>query len=318
MILQRMGVPIYLQVKNHVLDKIKSGFYRPGEKIPTERELSTELGISRNTVSAAYKELLLEGVLEARQGRGTFVKGATADLEGEGSGSKRERLVKIIDEAMAKVVELGFSVEQFAAIASIRAKEKTEAVKQLRVAVVECAPEYVQRFISQLGQAANVSFEPVLLAELLERRISVTLLEACDLIVTTLEHQHAVASVVGSTNKMVAVAAVPNLDAIIKLARLPVNSEVGVLARTREFAERIDSLARKMAVNQLDFAFLGTEDMEEVRSFIKQHSVLVVSEEREHLARRWATEEQEIITFYYEIDRGSLNQVMLKLVTHVL
>ncbi|HEY3425473.1 MAG TPA: winged helix-turn-helix domain-containing protein, partial [Negativicutes bacterium] len=74
MIIQRLGVPIYLQVKSYIMDKIKAGEYQPGAKIPTERELSAELGISRNTVSAAYKELLLEGVLEACQGRGTFVK----------------------------------------------------------------------------------------------------------------------------------------------------------------------------------------------------------------------------------------------------
>lgn len=318
MILQRVGVPIYLQVKTYVLDKIKSGVYRPGTKIPTERELSGELGISRNTVSAAYKELLLEGVLEARQGRGTFVKAETDGNEGEATGSKRERLVKIIDEAMAKVVELGFTVEQFAAIASIRAKEKTEAVRQLRVAIVECAPEYIRRFIGQLGQVANVHFEPVLLSELLQGKVPVTLLEACDLVVTTLEHQAAVSSVMGTSSKLLAVAAVPNLDAIIKLARLSVDSKVGVMARTKEFADRIHALTRKMAVNRLEFDFSDTEDADEIRSFISRYKILVVSEEREHLARRWAEEGQEIITFYYEIDRGSLNQVMLKLVTQAL
>src|SRR5665647_2214332 len=101
MIIQRIGIPIYLQVKDLVLGKVKSGEYQPGFKIPTERQLSTELGISRNTVSAAYKELLLEGILEARQGRGTFVKATSDDAGYEVSGSRRGRLLRIIDDAMA-------------------------------------------------------------------------------------------------------------------------------------------------------------------------------------------------------------------------
>ena len=99
MIVQRVGIPIYLQVKDFILDKIKSGEYQSGTKIPTERELSITLGISRNTVIAAYKELLLEGVLEAWQGRGTFVKSASDDEGGtEVASSRRGRLMKIIDD----------------------------------------------------------------------------------------------------------------------------------------------------------------------------------------------------------------------------
>jgi DNA-binding GntR family transcriptional regulator len=318
MILQRVGIPIYLQVKNYILEKIKAGEYASGMKLPTERELSAEMGISRNTVSAAYKELLLEGVLEARQGRGTFVKRRCEGLSGpdeEVSGSKRERLVKIIDEAMAKVVELGFSVEQFAAIATIRAQEKAAAVRELRVAVVESVPEFIRRFISQLGQVANVRFEPVTVAELTEEKVPVTFLEACDFVITTLDYQASLAAMVKVPGKIVAVAAVPNLEAVIKLARLPVQSKVGVLAATPEFVVKLKCLTKKMAVNNLEFDVLNTDDTEEIRRFIAGHRTLVVSEERKDLAGRLAVEGQEIITFYFEIDRGSLNQVMLRLVS---
>lgn len=245
MIVQRIGIPIYLQVKDFVLEKVKSGEYQPGFKIPTERELSTQLGISRNTVSAAYKELLLEGVLEARQERGTFVKAASDEVSHEASGSRRGRLIRIIDDAMAKVVELGFTVDQFAAIASIRAIEKTQAVKELRVAVVDCAAEYIQRFISQIGQNANVCFESVILAELVSGKTSIDLLQACDVVITTIEHQAVVIGLLGNANKVIAVAAVPNLEAVIKLARLPANTKVAIVAKTQEFKEKLEKLLER-------------------------------------------------------------------------
>ena len=149
-----------MQIKSSILDRIKSGEYYPGFKVPTERELSIALGVSRNTVSAAYKELLLEGVLEARQGRGTFVKTADSN-EDEVPGGRRERLVRIIDEAMAKVLELGFTVEQFAAIASIRAKEKTQSIKELRIAIVGCTTENIEHYSNQIGQIITLVDEGV-------------------------------------------------------------------------------------------------------------------------------------------------------------
>jgi GntR family transcriptional regulator len=315
MILQRVGIPIYLQIKSYILDKIKSGEYLAGTKIPTERELSIELGVSRNTVSAAYKELLLEGVLEAQQGRGTFVKATETDAGVEVAGGRRERLVKIIDDAMTKVVELGFTVDQFAAIASIRAIEKNQAVKELRVAVVDCASEYIQRFINQIGQIANVRFETVILSELIAGKTPIELLQACDLVVTTLGHQAAVIGLLGNASKVIGVATVPNLEAVIKLARLPANTPVAIVAKSNEFVENLKKLLEKTSINHLDFKVVQSGDYTEVSNFIANYKVVIVSEEREMLVRQMVIDSQEVITFYYEIDRGSLNQVMMKLIS---
>ena len=318
MIVQRVGIPIYLQVKDFIVDKIKSGEYQSGTKIPTERELSSLLGISRNTVSAAYKELLLEGVLEAWQGRGTFVKSNSDDAGAEMASSRRGRLIKIIDDAMAKVLELGFTVDQFAAIASIRAKEKTETIKELRVAIVDCTVEHIQRFISQIGQNANVCFESVVLAELVAGTVPVGLLQACDVIITTLEHQTVVMNLMGNTNKVIAVATVPHLEAVIKLARLPVDTKVAIVARTQEFMDRLQVLLEKASINHLNLQLFQSNDPKEIRNLVSDYSVLIASEEREALVNQVIADHQEVITFYYEIDRGSLNQVMMKLVSQAL
>lgn len=313
MILQRVGIPLYLQIKSSILNRIQSGEYYPGFKVPTERELSIALGVSRNTVSAAYKELLLEGILEARQGRGTFVK-AAGNIEEEVIGGRRERLVKIIDDAMMKVLELGFTVDQFAAIASIRAKEKTQSIKELRVAIVDCTAENIERYRSQIGQVANVNFEGVLLSELVAGDVHIELLKACEMVVTTLEHQMVVTNLMGSGNTVVAVATVPNLAAVIKLARLPIHTKVAIVARTVEFLEQLELLLAKATINHLDLVFISTGESKELLALLKEHSALVVSEERERIVRQLATEQQEVIPFYYEIDQGSLKQVMMKLV----
>jgi DNA-binding transcriptional regulator YhcF (GntR family) len=281
--------------------------------------LSAELGISRNTVSAAYKELLLEGVLEACQGRGTFVKRLVdRSLEPEVAGSRRERVLKVIDKAMADALGLGFSVDQFSAIVSIRAQEKMLAVRELRVAVVDCTAEYIQRFIKQIGQQANIRMEAVVLSEIISGKVPLHFLQACDMVITTAEHQPLLAGLMGTGNKLISVSVIPNLEAVIKLARLPVNTVVGVIARTPEFAQTLEELLLRANISGLQVAATQAVERDELGSFVAKHPVLVVSEERENLVRQIVVGQQEIITFYYEIDQGSLQQLMVKLVSKIL
>lgn len=317
MIIQKVGVPIYLQVKAYILDTIKKGYYKSGDKLPTERQLSEKLGISRNTVSAAYKELLLEGVLEASQGRGTFVREQTSDITAAGAdvaGSRLERALKIIDAAMVQVVELGFTVEQFATITAIRAKERELETRQLRVAVVECTLEYVERFVDQLGHVANARFEPVALSELRTGAVKAEFLQACDFVITTLEHQVEVAEIPGINDKLLAVATTPNLEAVIKLARLPAGSEVAVVAKTAEFIEALQRLLAKIGCNGIVLKPCIGEDKEKVRQCIANHDVVVAAESLQNVVRQVANQAQDIVTFYYEIDQGSLQQVASRLV----
>jgi ABC-type glycerol-3-phosphate transport system substrate-binding protein len=66
-------VPIYHQLKLAVKNKIESGEFEPGKRIPTEQELCERYAISRTPVRQALKELVYEGLLVRRRGLGTFV-----------------------------------------------------------------------------------------------------------------------------------------------------------------------------------------------------------------------------------------------------
>lgn len=67
------ALPRYLQLKEIIREKVRSGAWPPGEPIPSERELSEQYGISRMTVRQSVSELVNEGLLFREQGRGTFV-----------------------------------------------------------------------------------------------------------------------------------------------------------------------------------------------------------------------------------------------------
>ncbi len=68
-----MGNSLAEKVSERISEDIRSGRYRPGEKIPSEPVLADEAGVGRSTVREAVKELVTAGVLEIRRGEGTYV-----------------------------------------------------------------------------------------------------------------------------------------------------------------------------------------------------------------------------------------------------
>jgi GntR family transcriptional regulator/MocR family aminotransferase len=70
---RRAGVPLYRQLYDGLRDAILSGRLRPGARLPSTRVLAGDLATSRNTVLAAFGQLLAEGYLEGRVGAGTTV-----------------------------------------------------------------------------------------------------------------------------------------------------------------------------------------------------------------------------------------------------
>jgi GntR family transcriptional regulator / MocR family aminotransferase len=75
-----LNAPLYQQLYTHMRTAILSGELNGGTKLPSTRALADELGISRNTVQNAYRQLMAEGYLESLEGSGTFVARVLPDL----------------------------------------------------------------------------------------------------------------------------------------------------------------------------------------------------------------------------------------------
>jgi GntR family transcriptional regulator len=67
------GSPLYIEVRRQIADAIRSGEWRPGDVLPSERMLCERFGVSMGTLRKAVDELTTSGVLIRQQGRGTFV-----------------------------------------------------------------------------------------------------------------------------------------------------------------------------------------------------------------------------------------------------
>ncbi len=105
----KSGVPLYRQIIEQIKFAIARGILKPGNRLPTVRQLAVDLSINPNTVIRAYRELEIEGMLETHQGSGTFVGQQKLEID----KLERQRMLdQILTELMARASDYGFSIEE--------------------------------------------------------------------------------------------------------------------------------------------------------------------------------------------------------------
>jgi GntR family transcriptional regulator len=99
-------IPLWVQLRKRIAYLINSGYYRPGEQLPTVRGLASEISINYNTVNKAYLSLLNDGYIVSTRGRGVFVRDFDAVEEGENS----QAVDALLDDCIQACRELGLSL----------------------------------------------------------------------------------------------------------------------------------------------------------------------------------------------------------------
>jgi GntR family transcriptional regulator len=99
------GFPAYLQLGQQVREALRLGWLQPGDRLPTVRDVVATSGVNANTVLKAYRELELAGLVEARQGSGTFVKASLGSAVPEDLDPLRAKLAAWIAEARSAGLE---------------------------------------------------------------------------------------------------------------------------------------------------------------------------------------------------------------------
>jgi GntR family transcriptional regulator len=104
------GMPIYAQIMEQIKHLVATGRLKPGDQLPTIRQLAVDLRVNPNTVVHAYHELDSQGVISTQQGRGTFI--AARPDEGRLAEMRRDRLRAILRGALLQVLSLGYKEEE--------------------------------------------------------------------------------------------------------------------------------------------------------------------------------------------------------------
>lgn len=102
----RSPTPLYAQIAARLKLAVASGELRPGEALPSVRQLAARLRVNPATVVQAYRELETEGFVEMRQGAGTFVREVATDRR---AAERAGQAVRLVRQMLEQAGQLGVS-----------------------------------------------------------------------------------------------------------------------------------------------------------------------------------------------------------------
>lgn len=310
---KKSGVPIYIQVKNHIMSEIRSGNLKIGDKMPTERELAQKLNTSRNTISSAYNLLEQEGILISYQGRGTFVAEEAGTWR---QSSNKDKLLKIIDLGLEEALEMGLNPKEFLALVQGRIKEREELIKRINAIYVECNIEQARSFAKELTSTTNLNVTPMVISDLINRNERTQrALEEAQFIISTFNHVNEVVSLTSDLNKdVLGVAINPCLETIVKIARYPANTQFGLVCLSKEFHFKVENALKSAGLDIKEIIATTGRNPEDVEAVVKASDVVIVSPGRREEVKRIAGNKKEVISFDYNLDQGSVKAIISKII----
>lgn len=112
-------VPIYLQIRKNIIEGIAKGYIKDGDRLPSVRELASEIEVNLHTVNKAYNLLKDEGYVSVDRRVGVLVNIKKAKDDDKFRESYKEKINEIVAEGIAK----GFSKSEMVSLLNITLDE---------------------------------------------------------------------------------------------------------------------------------------------------------------------------------------------------
>ena len=108
----RSREPIYTQIVEQVQHMVAAGRLKPGDQLPTVRQLAADLRVNFNTVARAYRMLHEDGVISTQQGRGTYLLDQPIPDSGERRKLRRAKLAELTERYLDEAERLGYEPDE--------------------------------------------------------------------------------------------------------------------------------------------------------------------------------------------------------------
>jgi len=308
------GIPYYVQLRDQMRDLIRTGVWQPGYRLPPERELARDLGISRNTVGTAYKELAQQGLLESRQGRGTFVCATPARPPSHHILDSTEALQGLLDAVLDQALALGCDLDSFVRAAAEVVERRRVHMAEIKIVFVECNREQLNFLTRELRQGAGVHVRPRLLSAI--RHDSATFrreIKEADLVLTTFFHLAEVEQLVGGECEVLGIALDPEIETIVRIARLPRGIPLGLVCLSRNFAERVLKSMEIAGLTDFKIEVETSADDQSIEQLARKIKAFIVSPGRRSQVEALVDRRTPVIEFIYHPDAGSVNLLKSRL-----
>jgi len=311
--------PVYLEIFQSVREGLRHGGMKPGDRLPTERELAERLGVARGTVNKAYDLLKREGLVVSVQGAGSYIAGASGSLP----ESDKQFAVARLDDAIHALLGRGFTVDEIGTLFSLRLESARTAGAKIRIAAVDCNPEALAIFREQLAFLPDVDISLLLLDDLRSGVLPADPFDAFPLVLTTITHEAELIALFPDLRpKLVRASVSPSQETVVAIASLPATATLGIITRSLPFLRIILERLSAMGIPTAGIAHALESDAEGVSRVLATCDTVLLppdempgsGRETAHAAQAWHAEAKRafldrggrLIPFMYCLERGSL------------
>lgn len=113
------NVPPWVQLSQRIAYLISTGYFKPGDRLPTVRALAAEVSLNFNTVNKAYLSLADDGYVESTRGRGVFVRNVDEELSKEHT----QQVDRMLDDFISGCRDMGLSLDDIQQRVNRRVKQ---------------------------------------------------------------------------------------------------------------------------------------------------------------------------------------------------
>jgi len=118
------GIPAYRQIINYINTAIGNGTLQKGDRLPTVKELTEQLNVNPNTISRAYRELDLKGVITRKRGTGSFISISQAAAPRLTAKQTKTKLDELFGRMIAEAKDKGIMEDELIEYLQERMKEQ--------------------------------------------------------------------------------------------------------------------------------------------------------------------------------------------------
>lgn len=305
-------LPLYLQLKWHIIRLIGSGEWPPGMALPSVRQLTSEVGLASATVQRALRELEMEGVVVGRAGRGVFVADLTAGIP-QAEAERLDALRGLMARAVTHAMGLGFEPEEIRQTVRLLTENGEARPGESRIVFVGRTAAFRDKYADLLREALadlDITVTPLLLADLEH---------AADAVLDRLEPIRCVVSLIGQfpdIRRLVAHRDTPLFGLVTdlteetqhELAMLPEDEPIGLVAEEHYLATARALVAQYRGLEE-QIRSAGHHSKTALQRVVRECPTIVHSLGSAHLLKGRVPPTTRLIELRYRPHPTSLNRL---------
>ncbi len=300
-------IPLYRKIADDIRADIEQGAIQAGDRLPSMRRMAEERAVSIGTIRHVYALLEQGGLVELQRGRGSYVRLNEPELSG-----RKEKALHFIDQTIESLCDLGFSTREAEIFFELRLRQREDAARPIRVAVVAATPE--ERSV------ISHSLEHIVVAR--AYRLSMREVEnQPERLKTGFDFIVAPQSLLLEPHPKFP-EHIPLMPAALTVSRetlkacrgIPDDARIGALTVSCGFQDILRQACDDLALDPQTMDFLQFGDVEKTLAFIRAHDVIILSPDNGNLIdnkevsllRGALAEEKHVIRTAFSLDEGSL------------